>query len=374
VLSGSRDFGPCGLIGTLGSGPWGQLTPSTTTTPDPISLHRLLAEMRDQKVRSVAMEVSSHGLNQGRISGIRFDIAVFTNLSRDHLDYHGTMADYGEAKRLLFHSDGLKAAVINLDDSWGREILAGLTAEARVQGYSLEDAELQEIPISVPCVQGRLWAMSNEGLTLDITAPAGCGTLKNSLVGRFNAYNLLAALAVLLEVGMPFAEAIEGLSRVSGVPGRLERFGGEGKPLIVVDYAHTPDGLEKALWALREVCDGQLWCVFGCGGERDPGKRPLMGQVAEELADQVVVTSDNPRGEDPMIIIENILAGLRHRDRAKVEPDRAKAIAETIRKAGKNDVILVAGKGHETYQEIAGRRVPFSDRDVVRGIMAGKVA
>jgi UDP-N-acetylmuramoyl-L-alanyl-D-glutamate--2,6-diaminopimelate ligase len=331
-----------------------------------------MAEMVDHKTRAVAMEVSSHGLAQGRVSGVAFDIAVFTNLSRDHLDYHGTMEDYGEAKRLLFQSHGLKAAVINLDDSWGREILAGLPAEARVVGYSLDEARAPEFPSSVPLIEGRLLAMKSEGLTLDIAAPSGCGTLKTPLLGRFNAYNLLAALGVLTELGMPFAEAVSRLSRVSGVPGRLERFGRRGQSLVVVDYAHTPDGLEQALYALRDVCGGRLWCVFGCGGERDRGKRPLMAQVAEELADRVIVTSDNPRGEDPMAIIEDILAGMRHRERARVEPDRAEAIALALRQASRNDVVLIAGKGHETYQEIAGQRLPFSDREVVCHLLASK--
>jgi UDP-N-acetylmuramoyl-L-alanyl-D-glutamate--2,6-diaminopimelate ligase len=372
ALSGSPKYGPCGLIGTLGYGLWGALEPPATTTPDSISLHRLMAEMLDHQAHAVAMEVSSHGLAQGRVSGVAFDIAVFTNLSRDHLDYHGTMEDYGETKRLLFQSRGLRAAVINLDDPWGREILAGLPAGTRAVGYSLEEARSPEFPSSVPLIEGRLLAMRSEGLTMDIVSPAGCGTLKTQLLGRFNAYNLLAALGVLIELGMPFATAIERLSRVSGVPGRLERFGGRGRPLVVVDYAHTPDGLEQALYALRDVCGGRLWCVFGCGGDRDPGKRPLMAQVAEELADQVIVTSDNPRGEDPMAIIEEILSGMRHRKRVRVEPDRAEAIALAIRQASRNDVVLIAGKGHETYQEIAGQRLPFSDREVVRHLLVSR--
>jgi UDP-N-acetylmuramoyl-L-alanyl-D-glutamate--2,6-diaminopimelate ligase len=367
ALSRVEGLGPCALAGTLGYGLAGQLTPTANTTPGPIALQRMLAQLRDRRVRSLAMEVSSHGLEQGRVSGTAFDIAVFTNLSRDHLDYHGSMAAYGAAKKRLFHWPGLRAAVLNFDDPLGLEIAAEIPSVVRLLGYSLSG---KESPHAL--VRGTDLAVTNHGLRMQVETPWGVGLLKSPLLGRFNAYNLLAALAVLLEAGAPLDQALESLSVLPPVPGRLERFGGlSGQPSVVVDYAHTPDALAQALKSVREVCAGTLWCVFGCGGERDAGKRPLMGQAAEANADTIIVTTDNPRGEDPFAIIQTILSGIREQGRVQVEPDRAKAIAAAIRSAREGDVVLVAGKGHETYQEIAGIRHPFSDRDLVRGILAG---
>jgi UDP-N-acetylmuramoyl-L-alanyl-D-glutamate--2,6-diaminopimelate ligase len=370
ALNGSPRAAPCGLIGTLGFGMWGELSGADTTTPDVITLHRSLAEMHARGAGSVAMEVSSHGLDQGRVTGVDFDVAVFTNLSRDHLDYHGSMASYGEAKRRLFQDPGLKAAVVNLDDPYGREIVAALPGSAQVFGYTLAERECRGLPDA--CVCGRRLVTHAAGLSLEVASVWGEGRIESPLLGELSAYNLLAALAALLALGEPFAQAVARLSRVSAAPGRLEVFRGPaGGPLAVVDYAHTPDGLEKALRAMKSLEAGRVLCVFGCGGERDKGKRPLMGAVAESLADRVVVTSDNPRGEAPSAIIAEILGGMRVPGRAVVEPDREQAIARAFAEAGHGDVILGAGKGHEDYQEIAGQRRPFSDRELVRRMVAG---
>ncbi len=373
ALNASPRGGPCGLIGTLGRGLWGALRAADATTPDAVTTQRLLAEMHAQGAQSVAMEVSSHGMDQGRVAGIDFDIAVFTNLSRDHLDYHGSMQSYGEAKRRLFQDPALKAAVVNLDDPYGREIIGALPAAAQLFGYTLAERECRGLPDA--CVCGRVLASGGRGLSLEVVSAWGKGRIESGLLGEFSAYNLLAAMAALLALGETFAEALERLSRVRAAPGRLEVFHGPGDgPLAVVDYAHTPDGLEKALRAIRPLRSGRVLCVFGCGGDRDAGKRPMMGAVAESLADRVVVTSDNPRGEIPLVIIDDILAGMRAPRRAAREPDRERAIAQAFAEARPDEVILVAGKGHEDYQEIAGQRRPFSDRDLVRRLVTRTAA
>ena len=347
---------------------------ASTTTPDAVTTHRLLAEMHARGAKSVAMEVSSHGLDQGRVAGVDFDVAVFTNLSREHLDYHGSMQSYGEAKRRLFQDPALKAAAVNLDDPYGRDIVGALPGSAQVFGYTLAERECRGLPDA--CVCGRRLETGDGGLCLEVVSVWGSGRIESPLLGEFNAYNLLAAVAALLALGEPFAEILERLSRVRAAPGRLEVFrGSDDGPVAVVDYAHTPDGLEKALRAIRGLSlrglnGGQVLCVFGCGGDRDAGKRPMMGAIAESLADRVLVTSDNPRGEAPSAIIHQILAGMRAPRRAAVEPDRETAITRAFAEARPGDVILVAGKGHEDYQEIAGHRRPFSDRDVVRRMVA----
>lgn len=370
ALEGIQELGPCGVLGTLGCGMWPALHLSTVTTPDPITLHRLLAELRDGSARAAVLEVSSHSLEQGRVAGVGFDVAVFTNLTRDHLDYHGSMEAYGQAKRLLFQTPGLRTAVVNLDDPFSQEIRAVLPSSVRTLGYTLDQADA--LSVACPVIRARKTSVTRQGLTMEIVTPFGAGRLKSRLLGRFNAYNLLASLAVLIEMGMQLDKALDKLSQVSCVRGRMECFGGDsGSPLVVVDYAHTPDALEQALRTLREVCPGRLWCVFGCGGERDPGKRPLMGQVAETLADHVVLTNDNPRGEEPLGVIYDIFLGVRRKAHVYIESDRTKAIEIAVLQADEDDVVLVAGKGHETYQEIGGQRLPFSDRDVVRRMLDG---
>jgi UDP-N-acetylmuramoyl-L-alanyl-D-glutamate--2,6-diaminopimelate ligase len=355
----------CGVVGTLGHGPYGALRPTRHTTPDAVSLHALLAEFRDLGLRHAAMEVSSHALSQGRVGGVRFDVAVFTNLTRDHLDYHGDLGRYAAAKRALFRVPGLQSAVLNLDDPVGREILEEVGPGIEVLGYSLGGeprAALRAVEVSA----GR------EGLRLALETPAGPASLESPLLGQFNAANLLAALGALLAARLTLDQALAGLAGARAVPGRMERFGGAaGQPLVVVDYAHTPDALEQALATLRPHCTGSLACVFGCGGERDRGKRPEMGAVAERLADRVFVTDDNPRGEDGAAIVREILGGLRHPARARVERDRDRAIAAAVTGTGVGDVVLIAGKGHEDYQEVRGERRPFSDRAVVQALLGG---
>lgn len=363
----SHSLNMCGrktaLIGTLGSGFPDELDTATHTTPDAVSLQRQLRRYADQGAQAIAMEVSSHGLDQRRVAGIHFDTALFTNLTRDHLDYHGTMARYGEAKAKLFHWPGLSNAVINLDDSFGQELVAGIDAKkTRVLGYGVGKGE----------ISGHAIDLTTRGLKLEIRTPWGKAALQSRLLGGFNVSNLLGTLGVLLTAGINLSDAIDSLSKVEAVPGRLEMLRLPGAPLVVVDYAHTPDALEKVLETLREVVshtDGaRLICVFGCGGDRDPGKRPIMGEIATRLSDLAVITSDNPRSESPMSIIEAIVAG--SHANYEIEADRANAILHALRGATSKDVVLIAGKGHETYQEIAGQRTPFNDLEVAREVIA----
>ncbi|HEU4707952.1 MAG TPA: UDP-N-acetylmuramoyl-L-alanyl-D-glutamate--2,6-diaminopimelate ligase, partial [Methylophilaceae bacterium] len=294
------------VLGTLGTGFPESLSEAVNTTPDPILLHRMLSQFHEQGARAVAMEVSSHGLDQGRVNGVHFDVAVFTNLSRDHLDYHGDMESYGAAKKKLFHWQGLRSAVLNADDAFGRQIERELSAQDKqVLTYGLDSGD----------VRGHGLRFDDSGLSMDVTTPFGEGGLRANVFGRFNAYNLLAVLSALLVSEVRLDDALTVLRSIEPVAGRMQTLGGGRCPLVVIDYAHTPDALEKALCALKEQLSanenrrGRLICVFGCGGNRDAGKRPLMGEVAAELADAVLVTSDNPRNEDPGKIIADILDG-----------------------------------------------------------------
>ena len=363
--------GPCAIVGTLGVGFADGLRPGLHTTPDAVSLQAALADFVAAGARAVAMEVSSHALHQHRVAGVHFDTAVFTNLTRDHLDYHGTMEAYGEAKARLFRSRGLQHAVINTDDPIGLALYGETHGRVSAVAYGLGGAPAHADRF---VVAERVFA-DVAGLRLHVRSSWGEGELASPLLGRFNAANLLAVLGVLLAGGVAFDAALARLARLSTVPGRMERHGGGAQPLAVVDYAHTPDALAQALAALREHCTGALWCVFGCGGERDRGKRPLMGEVAETLADRVVVTDDNPRGEDGAGIVADILAGMSDPARARVERDRARAIVGAITAAVPGDVVLVAGKGHEDTQQIGERRFPFSDRlAVLRALGLGKAS
>lgn len=345
-------------IGTLGNGFPGALSEAVNTTPDPILLQGMLADYLAQGAAGVAMEVSSHGLAQGRVSGVRFDVTVFTNLTRDHLDYHGDMAAYADAKKQLFRWPGLGCAVLNADDDFGREVAAELrTSGVRVLTYGLHAGD----------VRGHDLLLNAGGLRMEVSTPEGHALLQAGLLGRFNAYNLLAVLTALLASGVALEAAIGALEKVEPVAGRMQRLAVAGKPLVVIDYAHTPDALEKVLIALREQTAGRLICLFGCGGNRDKGKRPLMGEVASKLADAVVVTSDNPRHEEPLTIIDDIIVGMK--GNYQVEPDRAAAIAQAISEAQDGDVVLLAGKGHEDYQEIAGVKLPFSDLEVAKRVL-----
>ncbi len=339
------------VIGTLGSGYPPTLNATSNTTPDVLELHCMLAEFKAAGARAVAMEVSSHGLDQGRVNGVVFDCALFTNLTHDHLDYHGSMAAYAEAKARLFDAPGLGAAVLNLDDAFGARLAQRLAARGlRTIGYGLSAVPAAEFVFASRIDEQKVAIKSSWG-EAEVVLP---------VVGRFNVSNALAVLGCLLAKGIPFAEGVALLEKLPPVPGRMQKVG--DRPLVVVDYAHTPDALDKVLAALKPVAQargGRLVAVFGAGGDRDATKRPEMGRVASALADRVVLTSDNPRGEDPQAIVDAIRGGASAQ--CVVELDRAKAIAGAIAAADAADVILLAGKGHEPYQEIAGRRMPFSD-------------
>jgi UDP-N-acetylmuramoyl-L-alanyl-D-glutamate--2,6-diaminopimelate ligase len=358
------DSGNCGVIGTLGHGVPGRLTAGSHTTPEALNLQRQLAKFRAQGMRFVAMEVSSHALEQGRVVGLHFTVAVLTNLTRDHLDYHGDMASYAAAKQRLFLNHHPRRVVLNLDDPFGRELALSLGGKASRVGYGLGKRPVQGMDA---WVWGEALELSPAGLCLRVASSWGRGVLRSRLLGRFNASNLLAALGTLLVLKVPFREALEGLSRVSTVPGRMERFAGSaGRPLVVVDYAHTPHAMEQVLTALSEHTRGRLWCVFGCGGDRDRGKRPLMGACARRYADRVIVTDDNPRTEDPEHIVSEILAGIQDLRGIAVLRDRGQAIDHALSEAGEGDVVAILGKGHEDYQVLGSQTVPFSDREVVR--------
>jgi UDP-N-acetylmuramoyl-L-alanyl-D-glutamate--2,6-diaminopimelate ligase len=346
---------PSVVVGTLGNGFAGKLSPASNTTPDAVALQQMLAQYLKEGARACAMEVSSHGLHQGRVNGCCFNVAVLTNLSRDHLDYHGSMEAYAEAKAGLFAWPDLEHAVLNLDDEFGRA-LVGRTGGAKIAGYGFHQGEVVAETVKA----------EREGLVLLLNTAWGRAELKSSLLGRFNAYNLLAALTSLLVSGVSLDEACAALQQVRPPAGRMQTLGGGTHPLVVVDYAHTPDALEKVLATLRPLAgEGRVVCVFGCGGNRDKGKRPLMGRAATQGADLVFVTSDNPRNEDPAAIIADILQGAEG-DAMRSEPDRARAIFEAVGAARANDIVLIAGKGHEDYQEAHGQKTHFSDVEVAQ--------
>ena len=349
------------IIGTLGNGFPGALDGALNTTPDALEVHRLLKEFLSAGAAAAAMEVSSHGLVQGRVNGVAFDCALFTNLSHDHLDYHGSMEAYAEAKRILFDMPGLGTAVLNLDDVVGVQLARRLGARGvRTIGYALS-------PSAVPAgsVEAFVAVAAIEPERISLVSSWGEVTVPFRQLGRFNVSNALGVLGCLVAHGVDFDKAASQLADLPPVPGRMERVG--DAPLVVVDYAHTPDALEKVLGALRPVASarsGRLIAVFGAGGDRDPAKRPVMGMVAARLADRVMVTSDNPRSEDPASIIAQIRSAIEREHDA--EADRRRAIEKAIGQAADADVVLVAGKGHESYQEIAGTRFPFSDAAVAR--------
>lgn len=354
----------CALVGTLGNGFPGALVPGPNTTPGVHVLREFLPESVRQGAQACAMEVSSIGLHQNRVAGIRFDVAVFTNLTRDHLEYHKTMEAYAAEKAKLFDWPGLGHAVLNLDDPFGRALAAQLAGRVATTGYTLESATGTDRVL-------RATELSESGGALAFTLDGV--RFQAPVVGRFNAANLLAVIGALLAGGERRADIAAVLRHIVPPAGRMQPVGGDHAPLVVVDYAHSPDALEKVLTTLRGTATargGRLVCVFGCGGDRDPGKRPQMGAIAERLADAVVVTSDNPRSEEPLAIIEQVLAGMQ--SQPVIEPDRAQAIATAVAAADVRDVILLAGKGHEPYQEIAGVRLPFSDLDTAKSALAGR--
>jgi len=348
---------PCGVVGTLGYGLLDALDPASHTTPDAIRVQQLLASLVEKGAAHVAMEVSSHALDQGRVAGVRFSVAVLTNLTRDHLDYHGTVEAYADAKARLFHMEGVGCAVINRDDAFGRRLERELAGKVPVFGYSLDAED------SLAAVRATQLALDSRGMRLRVCCGQETAELVLPLLGRFNAANVLATLTTLIALGQPFAEAAMRVGRLQPVAGRMERVGGDEGPLVIVDYAHTPAALTAALTAARAHARGRLWCVFGCGGERDKGKRPQMGSVAARLADEIVLTDDNPRGEDPQSIIDDILLGCEGRQ-VTVARDRAEAIRFAVSRAVAGDAVLIAGKGHEQEQIVAGQRMPFDDRQV----------
>ena len=352
---------PAAYIGTLGVGVPAQLTPTLHTTPDAVSIHRQLAALRALGAECVSMEVSSHALDQARVNGVRFNTAAFTNLTRDHLDYHGTMEAYGAAKARLFGAPGLAHRVINVDDPFG-ERLAREASGARLTVTTRAAGAAAQLPGGVQFVRAARITPDPGGLLIEVESSFGAVQLPVRLMGEFNVDNALTVLAVLLAWNIPLKDAAHALSLSRAASGRMEMFGGRGRtPLAIVDYAHTPDALAKALRAARLHCRGQLRVVFGCGGDRDAGKRSLMGGIADDLADQIIVTDDNPRSEDPQAITRDILQGIKTRT-VRVIHDRGEAIAAALKEARAVDLVLIAGKGHEDYQIYGETRRSFSDR------------
>lgn len=361
------------VIGTLGMGfasGGAALAPDPNTTPDPIVLHRALKRFADAGAQAVAMEASSIGIDQGRLNGVALDVALFTNLTRDHLEYHGDLERYAQAKMALFRMPGLAHAVLNLDDPLGARIareLAGSGVERT--GYATTPGARGDTERRL---EAREVALSDAGVAFTLAGAWGTAPVRSPLLGRFNVANLLGVAGVLLASGLDLGATVRALEALAPIPGRMQRVGGGERPLVVVDYAHSPDALDQVLAALADVArahGGALVCVFGCGGERDRGKRPLMGEAASARADFIVVTSDNPRGEDPAAIIDEILPGVRAPH--AVEPDRRAAIRLAVARSRPGDVVLLAGKGHEPYQEIAGRRLPFSDAGEAQAALEG---
>ena len=360
-LCGTR----AGTIGTLGAGLYGQARATGFTTPLVLQTHALLAQLHDEGAQAVAMEVSSHALDQGRVDAVHFSVGVFTNLSRDHLDYHGDMETYGAAKARLFATPGLRAAVLNLDDAYGRRLALDLPGSLQAIGTSArgaDDADLRATGIGLDA----------DGIAFDLHLDGRVQRVQSPLLGRFNIDNLLAVAGVLHALGHDAGSIAAVLGQLQPIAGRMNRLGGGDLPLVVIDYSHKPDPLEQALESLRGHLRGRLVCVFGCGGERDTGKRPQMAAIAERLADEVVVTDDNPRGEDGDAIVAGIVAGFAEPGRVIVQRDRRAAIVEAIGRARAGDIVLVAGKGHEAYQEVAGVKHPFDDGVVAREALGGR--
>jgi UDP-N-acetylmuramoyl-L-alanyl-D-glutamate--2,6-diaminopimelate ligase len=363
---------PCGVVGTLGIGVPPAVLSTGLTTPDPVVLQAAFSRFAAEGLRACAIEASSIGIEEHRLDGTRIHTAILTNLTQDHLDYHGSMAAYWQAKTRLFAWMGLRAAVVNVDDPYGLELATELAQ--RKGDTALDLWTVSMAGTATPQGDGaRLQAQdidyTPDGVRFTVVEGAQRLGLSTRLIGAYNVANVLGVIAGMRTMGVPLAAAVQACTQLTPVPGRMECVSVAGKPLVAVDYSHTPDALAKALDALRPLAirrAGQLWCVFGCGGDRDNSKRPLMGAIAAGHADRVVVTSDNPRSEAPDAIISQILLGLSGVAGVEVEPDRARAIAQTLAQAAPNDVILVAGKGHEDYQEICGHKHPFSDMVEVR--------
>ncbi|MBV8801582.1 MAG: UDP-N-acetylmuramoyl-L-alanyl-D-glutamate--2,6-diaminopimelate ligase [Gammaproteobacteria bacterium] len=358
----------CAIMGTLGNGLYGALQPTSLTTPDAITIQKVLSECHTKEAEFVAMEVSSHSLKQGRVNAVPFTVGIFTNLTQDHLDYHGSMQSYGNAKKKLFTELSPLNSVINADDDFGYQLIQELSSHKKVYAYSIhrrfKSNDFLEI-IQIDEVQ-----LNHTGIHANVFTPWGKGEFHTQLIGEFNLSNVLAVITTLCLLDIPLPNVLNSISHLKPVPGRMQTLGGQDKPLVVIDYAHSPDALEKVLSALRSHCRGKLYCVFGCGGDRDRGKRPLMAKIVESLADYIIVTDDNPRTENPADIVKEIIQGFSDPNAIIIEHDRAKAINNAIHHAEPGDCVLIAGKGAELYQQIGIQKIPFSDIDEVKKSLA----
>ena len=362
----------CGVLGTLGNGFINDLHPTGLTTVDALLIQKTLADIQQAGAKHVVMEVSSHGLDQGRVNGVAFSTAVFSNMAADHLDYHGTLANYGKAKKRLFYTPGLGAAVINLDDEFGRELAKEVRDHVCVWGYSLKSDISAYEEYADYFVNALEIQPFDRGCHLSVSTPKGRGHFDLPLLGRFNVSNALAVLATLLVSQFTFDKAIASLQEVRSVDGRVEIIAEEDKPVVIVDYAHTEQGLNAVCASLREHYQGKMWCVFGCGGDRDRTKRPLMAQAAEKYADKIIVTTDNPRHEDPQAIIDEVMTGFSSMENVEAILDRRQAIDIAITNAQPGDVVLLAGKGHETSQIVGDVHIAFDDRRVAREFLSAR--
>jgi len=362
----------CGVMGTLGNGFINDLHPTGLTTVDALLVQKTLADIKQAGAKHVVMEVSSHGLDQGRVNGVAFATAVFSNMATDHLDYHGTLDHYGKAKKRLFYTPGLGAAVINLDDEFGRSLAKEVREHVCVWGYSVKP----DVSEYKDCADYFVHAIEikplQTGTHLAVATPKGSGDFDLPLLGKFNVSNALAVLATLLVSRFSFEKAIKSLAAVHSVDGRVEIIAELDKPVVIVDYAHTEQGLTAVCSSLREHYQGKLWCVFGCGGNRDRTKRPLMAKAVAKYADKIIVTSDNPRHEDPQAIIDEVMTGFSSLENVEAIMDRRQAIDVAISNAQPGDVILLAGKGHETSQIVGDVHIAFDDRRVARELLAAR--
>jgi UDP-N-acetylmuramoyl-L-alanyl-D-glutamate--2,6-diaminopimelate ligase len=352
----------CGTVGTMGYGTVGHLTDAGLTTPDAINLQKYLAALQEDSCKAVSIEASSHGLEQHRLNGTTIDVAVFTNITRDHLDYHNSFDEYKRSKQALFQWPELKTAIVNIDDEFGLELCSVISKKVEV----LTTSTL----IGIADVTSSDVHLDNSGMEFKLISPWGEGTVKSPLMGRFNISNMLSTTALLGSQGFPFPEIVKTLSGLGVVRGRMDVIREEGCPTILIDYAHTPDALDKALQAAREHCEGELWCVFGCGGDRDKGKRRQMGEIASRVADHTMITDDNPRSESSSVITGEILKGAAVKKDVQVVTDRRSAILKVLGEASNKDTVLIAGKGHEEYQEINGKKYSFSDYKVVEDFVS----
>jgi len=354
---------PCGVIGTLGNGMVGALEATTNTTPDIVECNRVLSDMLKQGARCVTMETSSHGLVQGRVDGLTIFSGLVTNISRDHLDYHGSMAEYTRAKALLAGHPGIKHLVLNLDDERVAAMSNSVLSECTIWTFSMQNRN----DATVAATQVHY---DNSGICMDLRFGTQKATIRSALIGEFNAENLLAGLVLLMSSGVSLASAAAAMSQAKPVAGRMQRVPSmSGQPVVVIDFAHTPDALEKVLLALRIHTVGKIWCVFGCGGNRDAGKRPLMAEVVAGLADEMVITADNPRGEEFNRIVSDMVKGIPENVAFQIVEDRNVAVAHAIANASSDDLVLIAGKGHEGYQEVSGVKQPYSDLSAVQSAM-----